>query len=516
MRTPLICDGAAKRRARVQPKPSQRNALRALAFAFAGTLLFSSGCMHLARFSNSATDFNAQVADAQNRILLLNIVRAANRYPMHFTELTTLSGTNTATLGGTITVPAWVLDGGMGTGSVAPTATVSQTPTFNVAVLETQEFYRGMLSAVSLDQWSTYLDEGLPPEEVFTLAFLGVLYQESPSFKATPFENDFHPLSPDAKARCPQVEQSIPNNPNPKPVLSEYLCFREIIRALVARHLTIEQVPSATNFGPLLTQSAFNDLKWLSGLDPKTFKIAAVDQEACLKKDESCPEGKAGVPPEQWRLLEAKLQLYRVQNEKKDYRLCFDEPLHEEFTGGQPRSLTITDRIAYAYIPPKLICHSRLAPDYKPKKEDPKFNPAGGLELRDGNTGDPFLVRLQRRSTEGIVYFLGQIARCTTLLDTQPACDEKPKILVSYYRKSGLEQDILFDMKRGATRRFSRGEANQETIEVNWGADGYSVHMDPSAQDRSGQVLRIVAQLLALNRSAKDFPTPAVVPVISH
>jgi hypothetical protein len=40
--------------------------------------------------------------------------------------------------------------------------------------------------------------------------------------------------------------------------------------------------------------------------------------------------------------------------------------------------------------------------------------------------------------------------------------------------------------------------------------------MDPTGHDRSGQVLRILTQLLALNRSAKDFPTPSIVPIISH
>src|ERR1700678_2284425 len=67
---------------------------RWLVAAVGGAALVStSACIHLEHFSGQATEFNIQVADAQNKTLLLNIVRAANRFPMHFTELSTLSGT---------------------------------------------------------------------------------------------------------------------------------------------------------------------------------------------------------------------------------------------------------------------------------------------------------------------------------------------------------------------------------------------------------------------------------------
>src|SRR5882724_8474309 len=67
--------------------------------------VLATACVQLDHFSGQATEFNVQVADAQNKTLLLNIVRAANRLPMHFTELSTLSGTSTVTSGGTLLIP---------------------------------------------------------------------------------------------------------------------------------------------------------------------------------------------------------------------------------------------------------------------------------------------------------------------------------------------------------------------------------------------------------------------------
>jgi hypothetical protein len=42
------------------------------------------------------------------------------------------------------------------------------------------------------------------------------------------------------------------------------------------------------------------------------------------------------------------------------------------------------------------------------------------------------------------------------------------------------------------------------------------VPVDLAGCDRSAQVLEIVAQLLALNSSAKDLPTPNIIPLITR
>ncbi|MDP9066531.1 MAG: hypothetical protein M3O06_11785, partial [Pseudomonadota bacterium] len=280
------------------------------------------GCMHLERFANRATDFNIQVADAQNKTLILNIVRAANRFPMHFTELSTLSGSGTVTTGGALFLPFASLNGAGSAFSAAPNASVSETPTFNVAVLETQEFYKGMLTPITLDQASMYLSEGVQPELIFKLVVGAILYQQPPGAKVATFENNFHRLKAENANRCPAEGANAQ-------VVNEYACFNDVLRALLSRNLTTEQVHSVINVGPLVGQGAFNDLKWLNGFDSKVYKVASIDRAACEAASDGCPEGLAGLPDEQRRTLNRGERLFRIQKDNAGYRFCFDEDLNK-------------------------------------------------------------------------------------------------------------------------------------------------------------------------------------------
>jgi hypothetical protein len=58
--------------------------------AVAAICLPLASCFHLNHFADEAIDFNGQVAAAQDQTLVLIVIRAANRFPMHFTELSTL------------------------------------------------------------------------------------------------------------------------------------------------------------------------------------------------------------------------------------------------------------------------------------------------------------------------------------------------------------------------------------------------------------------------------------------
>lgn len=499
------------------------------AFALGVLALFAlSGCVHLEQFSTRATEFNVQVADAQNKTLLLNIVRAANRFPMHFTELSTLSGTGTLTEGGTLTAPVGILNGGMGTGSAAPTFSLTETPTFNVAVLETQEFYKGMLGPLSLDQIATYVDEGLQPELVYTLAFGELLYQDAPEARRLKFENNFHPVGDDKKGLCPR--ELMDKDDDHKPKYSEYDCFRAIERALIDKGLTVEKVKTVVNVGPLFTQETLNDLQWLRGLDPKVFTITSVDADACAETRvdketketkpqalaDSCPEGLEGLPEDQQKKLASKQRLFRVQTEKAEYRYCFDT--RYESHNAAYTWVDLPDRIRHAHVPSDLICRNRLPKRFKdPGENKGKSNAAvaHSVMLSDSSKGtDAFTLQVEPRSTEGVVYYLGEIMRCETGLDSLSVCST-PSIAVNY-RDGSPHEETLFAVTAGEMRSPSLNEWDDGHISVNWGGKRYAVTMDPQAADRSGQVLRVVTQLLALNRSAKDFPTPAIVPIISH
>jgi hypothetical protein len=503
-------------------------------------------CVHVDHFSGKATEFNMQVAEVQDRTMLLNVVRAAYRFPMHFTELSTLSGTATASVGGTLTLPFATLNGGNGAFSAAPTGTLTNSPTFNMAVLETQEFYKGMLAPISEAQLSNYVEEGLQPELVFALAFGQILYQPAIAARTVSIENNFHGLKSAAAAACVEGFRPLARDETEREKekaaavkgKGEYSCFKQVLRALVFdQRLTLEPTKELTNLGPPLPQAAFDNPKWLDGLDLKTVKIGTVDAAACVKKKDSCPEGMEGLSQGTRAALTNGEQLFRIQKESADYRFCFDmefqkDPRPEEVIkrGPEADDSDLPTKIKRAHIPEKLLCHNRLPENYEPSKDE-KDNkskaPANrlGWGLQDPVRGnETFLVQVQPRSTEGIVYFLGEIARCDLRLDKLSVCDV-PKVYVPYRPEGQSREDILFAVSSTKVAQPSAKESGEaapekdpppQFIDVDWSGQRYTVLVDPTAVDRSGQVLRVVTQLLALNRSAKDFPAPAVVPIISR
>lgn len=106
-------------------------------------------------------------------------------------------------------------------------------------------------------------------------------------------------------------------------------------------------------------------------------------------------------------------------------------------------------------------------------------------------------LKITPRSTEGIIYFLGEIARVELGLSGEPAYT--PKIRV---RED--EEDTLFALRR---------ESADPSLTVAYGGAPYSIAADPRNRDHSGQVLDLVLQLLALNSSAKDLPAPNIITI---
>ncbi len=175
----------------------------------------------------------------------------------------------------------------------------------------------------------------------------------------------------------------------------------------------------------------------------------------------------------------------------------------------------VARRIATEPLPPALLCHVRLPEGYSPPKDSRESK--GSFSLRFGDPAKPelgFSLQMEPRSTEGVIYYLGEISRCQIGLDALSVCSMLPTIYVDY--RVPPREDKVFVISRQKASGSMSGESRDSAIEVDWAEWRYRVAMDPSAVDRSGQVLRILTQLLALNRSAKDFPTPAVVPIISR
>ena len=94
------------------------------------------------------------------------------------------------------------------------------------------------------------------------------------------------------------------------------------------------------------------------------------------------------------------------------------------------------------------------------------------------------------RSTEGMIYYLGEISRYQ--LGLVPADGPLP------------DRPIF---------RIAEGPGDRNSIAAPYNGKTYRVIVDPSGKDRSSQVMELLTELLAQNNSAKDLPAPSVIPI---
>jgi hypothetical protein len=121
-----------------------------------------------------------QAEQAQNEALLLNIVRASMRRPMQFSTVSSITGTAVASAGAGYTLPTNVpfrpaTNGATGIATFPPVPTwsfagsMSGGPAFTIPVLDTQEFYQGILKPIPGQLYDLYLQAGYPPDLLFNL-----------------------------------------------------------------------------------------------------------------------------------------------------------------------------------------------------------------------------------------------------------------------------------------------------------------------------------------------------------
>jgi hypothetical protein len=138
-------------------------------------LVTASGCAFRGDVHRMGVDFNSTIAKTANELTLLNVLRAKDHHPLHFTSYSAVRGkihlTGGATVGSTIQGNA-TTDTTKGTEftrqivegveSFTPglSTEISTGPDFDVAVYDTQEFYQGITTS-------------FPPETIAHLLYQG-------------------------------------------------------------------------------------------------------------------------------------------------------------------------------------------------------------------------------------------------------------------------------------------------------------------------------------------------------
>lgn len=191
-------------------------------FAAASVL---SACAATDTFSPRASTYNTEADDLGNELLEVNILRAAQRLPLQFTDITTITGQTTA--GGSIGYSTPFIGSPNASSRVLnPSVNGMLQTTFAAVALNTQEFYQGVSSPISAVQASYFVRSITPQELSFNLLFSQVnIYRGDDECKRKGYFSD--------------CVLSFANNP--RNIQSSNL-FRQTVNYLLRLGLTMEDV----------------------------------------------------------------------------------------------------------------------------------------------------------------------------------------------------------------------------------------------------------------------------------
>lgn len=526
-----------------------RGVLATAGAAFA--LLPIAGCAIVDKYSERAVEYNLQAEKTQQQNLLLNIIRASLRRPMQFTGLQSITGTAsasgsvtggytnahqtpyTALFGPTISTPPnnQTALTRIVTGTGSGTASMSGGPTFVVPVLDTQEFYQGILSPVSHQIIDYYVQQGFPPEVLFDLfvANVELIVTDGGSCDRFTFRND--------------VRNDL-----------RFGQFQALADYLLSSGFTTERVADRIAYGPPIAASGDK----LSATETAQM-VDAYSKASAAGLDISSDNG-----------------VYRMQRRSSHYRFCF------AVNGDQrPAWLDITPdaycgnaavRLPSAKARAQAVARGGTRGDHCPPIPDAQGSGDGGTsqfhgillsqtflnrikQLQDAeyakhNTAyeDYFPInrfqrkhvtfRFQTRSVEGILYYLGEITRQHLAPETgRTSRLTQVKTGLRYGAMPGTDCDVaenggnyqskhdlvpLLHARAHDGRPYScenlfvleNGPAADAFYTVSYDGMTYSIPNDPNRAGRSLQVLELVKQLLALNTSAKQLPSSGVISII--
>ncbi len=330
------------------------------------------GCATVDNFGDRGLAYNEQITSTQNRMLFLNIVRAAHKHPMAFTSITSVAGSATATGQLGFTLP-FADNPNLVPFQASPTIGASGGPTFTINNLDGQDFMKGFLTPIDIKTIDLFGQEGLPWQELYDLFVAKVAITDS----------DGHPRawlynSPGSWAT--QVAQA-----------AQFQDFLEVLRRAQLRTEAIE------DFVPLGPELTGKDL-------PTSATTIAASQASLVLK---------AVGPGR----------YQLGKTVTDYRFCVAADATRRLVihvDGQDYPMDVT---------PGMRCGATAAERAGDGKSAEDTGPTHRLFAGAAKGGYQLIVSL--RSAEGVTYYLGEVLRQQLCLDADGRCgDFAPRLVM--------------------------------------------------------------------------------------
>jgi hypothetical protein len=469
------------------------------------------GCTWLSpgSLSKYSLDYNAAIQDSGDKLLVINVLRARDQAPLHFGDVPSIHETVQFTAGVTPTLMFGPIRPASASSMVAPTASIQDSPSFEMDNLDTQDFIQGVMSPIEPKVVKYWLDRGLDQRIALLLFFSSMtISYDAPSDGRTKAEKPKEPAETvfvlnEPRARVPVVEppslmdgrrlvhtkQGIDVDKSLKHELP-FLTYLSIIDWINGRLAAVAS-DDKTAVGPpvyLGNNTMEKYFKDIARIDPKNYELDPV-------KDQKAKKG--------W------YQLYAV-SDNKVVSLCLSGGASLAIKGGAK-----PDKPA-------------AAPDAKSDDDD---DPCKGAPVSEPPTAgqthpkcptlaswvaDPGTCEIDKkrlhfafglRSAGDVVHFLGDLVYLQeNPFELQPGNHVNNPVTLGF--PTGTNPDdggALFTLSHGAVPgRF----------QVAYVDGSYTVG-NASDHDHTLEVLSILTQLINLNKSAKDLretPTVKIIP----
>jgi hypothetical protein len=444
--------------------------------AVSGIFLSVTGCAVVDQYSGRAVVYNLEAEQAQEKALLLNIVRASLRKPMQFTGLQSISGTasasgglstsNTATgqrplisLFGLTPPNSSTVVSSIVANNLGGNVSFSGGPTFAVPVLDTQEFYQGFLNPVSGQLVDLYFHNGYPRDALFNLIVSKIVIKR--------VDGECRP-----EIHTAACEATIRNYP-PEDV-SLHL-FQATLGYLIRLGLSTEQVE--------------------------------------VRKSAKSADGKS-----QESTTEKQYSFCFAPREAESYRL-----LNPLVLCGNPAASTSRSQIAHLSNIPgvtltrefiETLYAAEVAPRVSGEEVDVRAKGYASLRLFAGRK---ISVTVYTRSVEGVLYYLGEVVR--RVYHPEGGQSDTPvQVRVGPPQNPFPTQACPFEEVDGyrCSPLFVLDEVpDPNGVSVLYDGRIYSIHSD-SSKSWTLPVFDVVKQLQALNTSAKQLPASNLISILAN
>jgi hypothetical protein len=465
---------------RVVPKVVER--LLCLVMA----LCWLSGCGVVDQFSDRALTYNDQAEMIKEQQFLVNIMRAASREPLQFSDFSQVTGQASASGSAAFSLPIAVVPQTLSrTYTASPGATVSGTQSFTIDNLDTQDFYEGILAPIPLSSIDYYMESEYPKALVLTL-FVSSIELKSISGQA-----------PDIV-----YENSLYGN---------YRKFEAVLQAAIDLGLTTEPVNATKAIGPPMTAAQLSDIKYLStvggqNMALQTYEIQPGSQHTELTAAQQVAFASQHVT-----------EYYRLVSKEQKNRFCFAGDASGDIP---PATLALAKQdladggvmsggktLSGIKIPPQAICGSMdNGGDTADSDTASNTQNKTGVEIDITTAGQPvaekYRIEITTRSVEGILYYLGEWTRGELGVGRSGTVIAPPMV------RTNEGTDALFVVRREC-------DPSMPNVTAEYFDKNFCMEIDPSGQDRSTEVMEITLQLFALNNSAKNLPSPNLISVLS-